>query len=182
MKRTLLALLALLTIMLTSTIAPAAPLTTSFDASTIGELDQLSMFLRTDTGLFAAGGAYYYDDIYGATSIPGWSTTIDNASRHISLAGPDATGGNFNFFLTFTDSEPLSFDLFPFLNNNLLAESAITMIWDGSAWSSADIADPVTAYAAYTESPPTAPVPEPTTMLLFGSGIIGLAAAGRKRN
>lgn len=31
-------------------------------------------------------------------------------------------------------------------------------------------------------TPPTAPVPEPTTMLLFSTGLIGLAAVGRRKN
>ena len=55
------------------------------------------------------------------------------------------------------------------------------LMWTGSAWSMLDAATEFGKYTdAVTDCPPPA-VPEPATILLFGSGLVGLAVFGRKK-
>lgn len=65
--------------------------------------------------------------------------------------------------------------LFFFLDTNATSYDT-SLIYDLANMNQTEASDPYQGYA------PGAPVPEPTTMLLFGTGLMGLAGIGRRKN
>jgi hypothetical protein len=66
------------------------------------------------------------------------------------------------------------------LNNFALINNSVTILWNGlQRLSSEDLSNLSDIYFVYGTD--YAPVPEPATMLLLGSGLIGIAGFGRKK-
>lgn len=90
------------------------------------------------------------------------------------LAAPAAPADILCFFLHFAGppSTPLEF-VFVAWNGDIVREAADAK-WDGNGrWD-------ITAYTGDVNDLNRAPVPEPCIMLLLGSGLVGVAAFGRK--
>src|SRR5487761_1082548 len=99
----------------------------------------------------------------GAPSFPsGWTSTLINPQQ-VDMMGP-ASAGNFDFFGGFTSlpSVPFVLDFYSYNGSTLLSyPNSNYLAWSGSAWTSG----------------PLPAVPEPSSLLLFGTGLFGLAGA-----
>lgn len=112
----------------------------------------------------------------------GWTTTITSGSNgyefSVSTAGVAATSLNDPIIIDFTYTL-LDADMY----NN--AEEGVDDGWEwdeGQAWGiSYTLFGNSSSFVPDISSGSTASVPEPATMLLLGTGLIGIATLGRKR-
>lgn len=152
----------------------------SFYRSQAGAMDDATYTLRLSTTSKAVGALD--------------STPANNLGADASVFGTFILGGNMPEVLTFTG--------LPFFYNpaagNLLLDVSVTYAGGNNGYRSffqADSGNSVTSRLWVSDSvgqdglalvtsfdmSPSAAVPEPGSMLLVGLGLIGLAAAGRKR-
>ena len=104
-------------------------------------------------------------------SFTGFNPMSDLQSFNVS--GLDLTAGS--YFLTVVGSQPLS-DVVWWQSSTV----GTTDFYNGTSWAEWSTQAGEPAFKILGESP-SEPVPEPTTMLLFGIGIAGLAAVGRRK-
>ena len=120
---------------------------------------------------------YFEQNAFSGFTDTSWvevNTKYDSESKTTFAQATGNLVTSLNFYINFIGdrSNSLVFD-FVAWNNNTLLEAA-NVIWDGSSWT-------ITASQNAYQAPVTAPVPEPSTILLMGTGLLGIIGFGRKR-
>lgn len=147
--------------------------TQAFNESGVGNFDTVETFMLS-------GGPFEAPPFAGF-SIAGWSGSLINNNYAIG-SGPATTSLTWNINFSGSQSSPLGFDFLAWEGGvfGTLKEAA-KATWSGSGWSFALFTTDGTIGSnsvAYDRCPP--PVPEPATMLLLGSGLLGLVGFGRR--
>jgi len=168
MKKQMFVLAAVMVILAGSVIgSKASSWSQVFNETGVGYFDEMAMFMKTGTALFDGSSGYTNSS---------WTPT--NTPSFVMASGDDVT--NIDFRLGFTDSSPFTFDFFA-LHDGIVLEGAIAA-WNGGSWNITSIMPLEVATITYqNDLAASSPVPEPTTMLLFGTGLVGLAGVGRKK-
>ena len=147
--------------------------TQTFNESGVGTFNSIAAFLETPGVLFTNPG------MTGFTN--GWASTANINSQYNLASGADTTNTNFNANFAPLGSVPFVMDLYAFLDGNIVDAGKAS--WDGvpsqgiNGWTMTGFTDNQAAYKAEN----TAPTPEPTSLLLLGSGLVGLAKLVRKK-
>jgi hypothetical protein len=138
-----------------------------FNESGVGVFDKMEIFMTSPDDFFP-------DPITGFTSA-GWMSAVVNP-QYVAATGPAVSDLTFNIKFDNDSSDPLAFDFLAFNGDSNL--EAAHASWSGGGWTITAI-----TYSkdtdTYNRTPD--PVPEPATMLLLGSGLIGIAGFGRKK-
>ncbi|MDT8421013.1 MAG: PEP-CTERM sorting domain-containing protein [Desulfuromonadales bacterium] len=145
-------------------------------------------FINSATGSVAPDTFNYvakYEDPEGPTGLSGWSLMVYDDSNDVGAPNPWATGYSFAYTLMAPEEyagKEVSFAL----GVKQASSSFIAYVWDtvtldingffNSTWNGDQDYSHVTAFVKGA-----APVPEPSTLLLLGAGIAGLAIYRRKR-
>ena len=121
-----------------------------------------------DSFVFLSGNSGNFGSNPPTVDQPGWNGQIVNGSMANAL-GPALTSGNFIMTVDFTGIPPASsyFDYFGYVGT--AAVEGIRMFPDSDTWT-----EPNFSLLAL-DTAPASPVPEPASMLLLGTGLIGLA-------
>lgn len=108
-----------------------------------------------------------YSDQGETLPVPGWTATL--VDPHYGYQQGPGDQNNFYWTLGFISppSTPLSFYLQAWDGNTFDSADSAIAHWDGNG--------------KWTFSPLNSPVPEPSVLLLFGSGLLGLAGVVRRR-
>jgi len=133
------------------------------------EIDKIEVFItsgNTDLG----------DPPLKSFTAAGWGATLVNQDYGVAT-GPATSG--LSFYTAFTADVSVPFSMAALLWNGDDFE-AYALDWNGDNW----VEDSITmldSWEGFDRSGQQFPVPEPATMMLLGSGLIGLAALGRKK-
>jgi hypothetical protein len=170
MKGFLMALLAILCI-ISAAPAEATPWHQAFKETEAIKFNEIAMFMTSGDESFS--GMSRYGNL-------NWSAA--DATDFIIPSGNFVK--NLRFNLGFTGKDPFSFDIFVIRDNGPVSRiiDAMTYSWTGTTWDVDDIrlSHAASIYQRDMNATAAAPVPEPTTILLFASGLLGLAFVGRK--
>ncbi len=155
-----------------------------FTSSATGTLSNLAL------GMFHSSGnnnvtLSLSSDAAGTIGSTLWSATysnnlpgFDDAYYLSGLNGPMLTAGSTYWLRASTDSASMQI----WEGNNQAIGGKMGRKEDGKWYYWDTTADAIAyTYAMRVEVDPAAPVPEPGTMLLLGSGLVGLVGYGRKR-
>lgn len=137
-----------------------------FNESGVGAFDTMEVFM-TSADEFGV-------PTFRNFSSPGW-TTSEIATDYAVATGSDSTSLNFNLHFAGLQSEPLSF-IFVAWDGGIFKEAA-NVIWNGGGWNISGYTGDVGALDRHA----SAAVPEPGTLLLLGSGLLGLVAVRKNR-
>lgn len=169
----------------------------SWDESTLTGTALYSFYIQTDDVAVNRVEIEFESDIFDVSAIDAgdftvmnpdnWSTALDIVGDYkwsLSSGGDIATTVNDPILITF-DYQLLSAERFVDVSGS---DANGDWAWDeGQAWGQAYLLSytmeiPGMGEAAFARSPgSTAPVPEPATMLLLGTGMAGLAAVRRRK-
>lgn len=134
--------------------------TVTNDGNTGAEMNRLSLEFEDDV-FFSVSNAYGYDP-------DDWSsTTADSGTSMYTVLFAGTTIGV---------GESLQFSVDVVMNNEALTDASLWdegQIW-GQSWNAYDT-------MLGGDGGSTAPVPEPATMLLLGTGLAGIATVGRRK-
>jgi hypothetical protein len=134
------------------------------------EIDEIEVFItfgNTDLG---------DPPLFGFNTV-GWGSILVNPDYGVAT-GPSTSG--LNFSTAFTAYVAESFTLSMLLWNDGIFIGGSAWEWDPNKSEIMTEMANITSTEGYVRSAQF-PVPEPATMLLLGSGLIGLAALGRKK-
>jgi len=136
----------------------------AFEESGAGNFDTVEAFMIT--------GDPFLDPPFTGYSQAGWDTDLVNPNYALGW-GPTTTNLNWTFGFSGAKSDPLSFAFFAW-EGDIFREAALAA-WTGSGWNISALSQ------ASRANYPERPVPEPTTILLLGTGFAGLVGFGRKK-
>jgi len=123
--------------------------------------------------LFMIQGDPFEDPPLRAFSRSGWTSNLVNPTYALGTSSSAIDELYFDSYFSGAKSEPLQFDILIWEGQEF--REGHTVNWTGSRLTYATYIDPCAR--DYDRSA----VPEPATMLLLGTGLVGLAAGGRKK-
>jgi hypothetical protein len=136
----------------------------------VGEFDTMEVYMLS--------GEDYFDCLaFNDFSDPSWAVSSydsGSATTHAVASGNTSTYLSFDIGFAGDRSNSLGFDFLAWHGSEL--KEAAYVAWTGRCW---NITQSNNSYSPPGSS--EAPVPEPATMLLLGSGLIGLAGFGRRK-
>lgn len=160
------------------TIALATSWSKRWTENGVGYFDKMEIFMISSSADFDAQGLANF-------TYRSWKGELINPDYALATGDP-ITKTSFDTIFNSDPFQPLIFDFLAWKGTTLLERVKVT--WDTSDWSHfslsseddptynrSPISDPL-----YPEINPN-PVPEPASMLLMGSGLLGLAGWGRKK-
>jgi hypothetical protein len=156
-------------------VATAAPLDLSTFTADPGVTENSGTVSFTEDMTYATW--YFYNDNF---SVP--SNATDLSFDYDFVSGPDDSDDyltfeiNYNIIQSFDVNDPtghFNFDLSPFQNQN------ISIAW-GLIWGGDEYAGSTASISNLDLATQSAPVPEPGTMLLLGSGVLSLFGFRRR--
>ncbi len=154
-----------------------------FSGSQVGVTEQIA-YAGLQLAIWEATYDGYVQGVTGYDSFFAVSSEIFSNGLNPALSGEELGGSN----------EKLAWDLATYYMEQLAANDPTALIFSGNwAFAVADfenIGDEAATHGAWNGSKYTGkqeflvarPIPEPTTMLLFGFGLLGIGAIGRKKN
>ena len=134
-----------------------------FNESGVGNFNFMEAFMISADGDFEADG-------FVSFSSSEWTGKLVSNDYITALSVTAATSLNFYIKFAGDQSNPLTFDFLAWYDGTFL--EAARASWNGGGWAIVGI--------TYNPANYTRSVPEPTTLLLIGAGLIGLAVARRK--
>jgi hypothetical protein len=141
--------------------------TQRFHESGVGAFDAMGVFMRSPGSFFEYPGFSNFNK-------SGWS--VENfpsgTATTVIASGTQYTSLDFDIKFYGSKSDPLTFDFVAWYGTETLEVAKAE--WTGRKWN-------IGASSNTYDRPTSAAVPEPATMLLLGSGLVGLAGLGRKK-
>jgi hypothetical protein len=138
-----------------------------FEENGVGDFTKMEAFMISG-GPFAATCS-------GNFSQPGWTGNLVKPT-YIYAIGPAVTDIQFDIAFVGSSSTPLEFDFLAW--NGPTIKERDHVVWNSGSW---EITLITNQGPGTYDRDPIDPVPEPATMLLLGSGLIGFAGYGRRR-